>query len=71
MLYINGLNLPSLIFHLSYSIFHVTANIFVATTEPFQGNTPLHMACKMGDRNTVELLLEVRVIGYTKYWVGQ
>eukprot|EP00752_Nemacystus_decipiens_P006633 g5963.t1 len=26
--------------------------------EPFQGNTPLHMACKMGDLRTVELLLE-------------
>lgn len=28
-------------------------------SEPFQGNTPLHMACKMGDMRTVELLLEV------------
>ncbi|CAM9398169.1 unnamed protein product [Pylaiella littoralis] len=26
--------------------------------EPFQGNTPLHMACKMGDLRTVELLLQ-------------
>lgn len=29
------------------------------SAEPFQGNTPLHMACKMGDLGTVELLLEV------------
>ncbi|CAM9638622.1 unnamed protein product, partial [Discosporangium mesarthrocarpum] len=26
--------------------------------EPFQGNTPLHMCCSMGDVATVELLLE-------------